>query len=87
MSSVADLYLQKLLDQASPPFMANDNQAFKLAHAEGACAVFRDLRMITGAEDFEWRKKFRANYSNQLAYLRKLAGKEQEIAPSPPITQ
>lgn len=65
MNSVADLYLEKLLRQASTTY--GEDAYFKLAHAEGACAVFRDMRMLTDEEDIEWRRRFRANYSNQKA--------------------
>ena len=64
MSSVADLYLQKLLDQARDSSIQGD-PAFKLAHAEGACAVFRDLRMMSPEEDLTWRRKFRENFSGK----------------------
>lgn len=60
MTHVSDLYLQELLDSMQRPGVLHDNQEFKLAHAEGACAALRDTGLLTDKEDFAWRQKFRA---------------------------
>lgn len=56
---VADLYLARLYENLlSAPNRPGDVE-FKVPHAEGACAVFRDLGMLTNKEDMAWRAKFR----------------------------
>ena len=57
---IADMYLKGLYDAHVASSERDDRSIrFQCAHAEGACAVLRDLGMLSGEGDLTWRRKFR----------------------------
>lgn len=58
-------YLEKLLGHLESDLALADNLEFKLAHAEGVCAAFRDSGIFDKVHDWHWRARFRSSYRAQ----------------------